>query len=80
MQINFLLIYKYLEYLKKFNNDLRVNKLFLKKKNYSRDIILNQLNFIKRPTKVNRNSIYQKKFYKFISIVFFKKYLNILYV
>lgn len=80
MQINFLLIYKYLEYLKKFNNDLRVNKLFFKKKNYSRDIILNQLNFIKRPTKVNRNSIYQKKFYKFISIVFFKKYLNILYI
>ena len=69
-----------MQYLKKFNMDLSSNNLYFLRKNYPRDIFLNKLKFIKRPIKLLRNSIYQKNFYKFISISFFKKYLNILYL
>lgn len=79
-RLDFLLAYKYIEYLKKFNIDLHTNKLHFIKKNYTRDVFLSKLKFIKRPLKIVRNSIYQRKFYKFISISFFKKYLDILYL
>ena len=79
-RLQFLFSYKYMQYLKKFNMDLSSNNLYFLRKNYPRDIFLNKLKFIKRPIKLLRNSIYQKNFYKFISISFFKKYLNILYL
>ena len=67
-RLQFLFSYKYMQYLKKFNMDLSSNNLYFLRKNYPRDIFLNKLKFIKRPIKLLRNSIYQKNFYKFISI------------
>ena len=48
--------------------------------NNIRDVFLNKLKFVKRPLKLIRNSIYDKKCYPFISILFFKKYLDILHI
>lgn len=80
MRSSFVLAYKYLDFLKSYNEERSVDQLHFIKQNYTRDVFLNKLKFVKRPLKLIRNSIYKKKHYPFISISFFKKYLDILHI
>ena len=80
MRSSFILAYKYLDFLKSFNEERSIDQLHFIKQNYTRDVFLNKLKFVKRPLKLIRNSIYDKKCYPFISILFFKKYLDILHI
>lgn len=80
MRSSFVLAYKYLDFLKSYNEERSIDQLHFIKQNHTRDVFLNKLNFVKRPLKLIRNSIYEKKCYPFISISFFKKYLDILHI
>lgn len=80
MRSSFVLAYKYLDFLKSYNEERSIDHLHFIKQNNIRDVFLNKLKFVKRPLKLIRNSIYDKKCYPFISILFFKKYLDILHI
>ncbi len=67
-------------FLQRYTNDQKSFKFKFLKQNQSRTLLINRFKVVKNPFKLVKNSIYNRKYYRFISRALFKKYVNILHL